>query len=212
MLYPALRYCEYNPENLAIERDEPWKSGSYCLCLLVCALWPARAALSLRIATHRKAPAQGSLAPEPLSPAGQQELHAILNSGRLPDLQWPNFSQQSAAVKEFYDQAGYRLGWTRGAKPTRQALESIGILRNANQKGLDANDYDGERWEDRLEALQSHGAGSESALVKFDVALTVDAIRYGTDLHLGKVDPKTLHKDFDPDREKHNAGEYLWKT
>jgi L,D-transpeptidase YcbB len=31
-------------------------------------------------------------------------------------------------------------------------------------------------------------------------------------LHLGKVDPRTLHKDFDPEREKHNAGAFLWRN
>jgi L,D-transpeptidase YcbB len=182
------------------------------VCVGLCFMACSRSTVSSNAQQTATAPAQGSLAPEPLSPAGQQELQAILDRGRLPDLQWPNFSQQSAAVKEFYEEADGRLGWTRGGKPTRQALELIGILRNANQKGLDAKDYDGERWEDRLKALQSPGAASESALVKFDVALTVDAVRYGTDLHLGKVDPKALHKDFDPDREKHNAGEYLWKN
>jgi L,D-transpeptidase YcbB len=48
--------------------------------------------------------------------------------------------------------------------------------------------------------------------VKFDVALTVSAIRYASDLHLGKVDPKVLHKNFDPDREKHDPGEFLWRN
>ena len=182
------------------------------VCVGLCFMACSRGTVSSNAQQTATAPAQGSLAPEPLSPTGQQELHAILDSGRLPDLQWPNFSQQSAAVKEFYDQAGYRLGWTRGGKPTRQALELIGILRNANEKGLDAKDYGGERWEGQLKVLQSPKAATESTLVKFDVALTVEAIRYGTDLHLGKVDPKTLHKDFDPDREKHNAGGFLWKN
>jgi L,D-transpeptidase YcbB len=182
------------------------------VCVGLCFMACSRGTVSSNAQQTATAPAQGSLAPEPLSPTGQQELHAILDSGRLPDLQWPNFSQQSAAVKEFYDQAGYRLAWTRGGKPTRQALELIGILRNANEKGLDAKDYGGERWEGRLKVLQSPNAATESTLLKFDVALTVEAIRYGTDLHLGKVDPKTLHKDFDPDREKHNAGGFLWKN
>jgi L,D-transpeptidase YcbB len=182
------------------------------VCVGLCFMACSRGTVSSNAQQTATAPAQGSLAPEPLSPTGQQELHAILDSGRLPDLQWPNFSQQSAAVKEFYDQAGYRLAWTRGGKPTRQALELIGILRNANEKGLDAKDYGGERWEGRLKVLQSPNAATESTLVKFDVALAVEAIRYSTDLHLGKVDPKTLHKDFDPDREKHNAGEFLWKN
>jgi len=47
--------------------------------------------------------------------------------------------------------------------------------------------------------------------VKFDAALTVSATRYLSDLHLGKVDPEALHKDFDPERQKHNSGAFLWR-
>jgi L,D-transpeptidase YcbB len=155
---------------------------------------------------------QNSGEAQSLTPAGEQELRSIVASGKLPELQWPNFSQQSAAVKEFYDEAGYRLAWSRDGKLTAQATELIGILQNADQKGLDSKDYDGERWPERLKHLQNPAGASESALVNFDVALTVSAIRYGTDLHLGKVDPRTLHKDFDPEREKHNAGAFLWRN
>jgi murein L,D-transpeptidase YcbB/YkuD len=156
--------------------------------------------------------AQNSGTPESLSAAGEQELRAIVASGRLADLQWPNFSENSAAVKGFYDESADQLGWSRGGKPTRQAIETIGILEEADQKGLDSRDYDALKWPERMKALERPGGATESALVKFDVALTVSAIRYGTDLHLGKVDPKILHKDFDPEREKHNAGEFLWKS
>ena len=147
-----------------------------------------------------------------LSPAGQQELRALAESGRLVDLQWPNFSDHDGAVREFYAQAGYKLAWSRDGKPTAQATELIGILENADQKGLDNKDYDGARWPDRLKALQSSSTATESALAKFDVALTVSAIRYGLDLHMGKVDPKVLHKDFDPDVHTHDPGTYLWKN
>jgi hypothetical protein len=51
--------------------------------------------------------------------------------------------------------------------------------------------------------------GSVARLTGFDVALTVSAIRYGLDLHLGKADPKVLHKDFDADVHKHDPGAYL---
>jgi murein L,D-transpeptidase YcbB/YkuD len=149
---------------------------------------------------------------ESLSAAGERELREIVASGRLADLKWPNFSENSAAVKRFYDESGNRLGWSRGGKPTPQAIESIGILEEADKKGLDSRDYDGAKWPERLKVLQSPGGATESALVKFDVALTVSTIRYGTDLHLGKLDPKILHKDFDPEREKHDAGEFLWKS
>ncbi|HUL32927.1 MAG TPA: L,D-transpeptidase family protein [Candidatus Eisenbacteria bacterium] len=147
-----------------------------------------------------------------LSPAGEQELRALVESGRLVDLQWPNFSERRDSVKEFYDLAGYRLAWSHAGKPTGQATELIGILEDADQKGLDNKDYDGARWPERLKTLQSPSAAPESALIKFDVALTVSAIRYGLDLHLGKVNPQVIHKDFDPGVHKHDPGGYLWKN
>ena len=72
--------------------------------------------------------------PESLSPAGEQELRAIVASGRLPDLQWPNFSAHSRDVKEFYEEDSFKLGWSQGARPTAQALELIEILQHAEQK------------------------------------------------------------------------------
>jgi murein L,D-transpeptidase YcbB/YkuD len=147
-----------------------------------------------------------------LSPAGEEELRALVDSGRLSDLQWPNFSDHRDAVKEFYNLAGYRLAWSQGGKPTAQATELVGILENADQKGLNTKDYDGARWPDRITMLQSPPAATESTWIKFDVALTVSAIRYGLDLHLGKVNPKLLHKDFDPEIHQHDAGAYLWKN
>ena len=146
-----------------------------------------------------------------LSAAGEQELRAIVASGRLEDMQWPNFSDYGVSVKEFYDEAAYKLGCSQGEKPTPQALEMIALLENADQKGLDKVDYDGDRWQRRLTEIQGAGAEAEAALIKFDVALTVSAMRYISDLHLGKVDPKTLHKDFDPERHKYDLGEFLRK-
>lgn len=147
-----------------------------------------------------------------LSARGEQELRVLVESGHLADLQWPDFSEHRDAVKEFYDLAGYRLAWSQDGKPSAQASALIGILEDADQKGLDNKDYDGARWPERLKTLQSPSAATESALIKFDVALTVSAIRYGHDLHLGKVNPKVLHKDFDPDVHKHDPGAYLWKN
>jgi L,D-transpeptidase YcbB len=147
--------------------------------------------------------------PEPLSEAGQQELRSILSAGKLPELKWPNFSDHAASVRQFYEESDYRLAWSRGAKPTAQALEMIAILEDADKEGLDSKDYDGPRWPDRVKDLQSSNRATESARVKFDVALTVSASRYVSDLHLGRVDPEELHKDFDPERPHHDAGAFL---
>jgi len=152
---------------------------------------------------------QGPLAYDSLSAAGQQELRAIVNSGSLSDLQWPKFAERNDAVKEFYEETGYKLGWIRAGNPTPQALELIGILQEADKKGLESKDYDGLRWAHRLQELQSGDGDAESRRLKFDVALTVSGARYISDLHLGRVHPATLHKDFDPERQHHNPGEFL---
>jgi murein L,D-transpeptidase YcbB/YkuD len=146
---------------------------------------------------------------EELGPAGQQELRDIVSTGKLEGMQWPNFADHIASVKEFYEETGYKLAWSQNGKPTPQALELIRILKEAESKGLDSKDYDGPRWPDRLKALQSDSGPRESPRIRFDVALTVSGARYISDLHLGKVDPENLHKDFDVERQHHDSGAFL---
>ena len=158
-----------------------------------------------------QAPSAASTPAEPLSASGQTQLRAVLEKGRLDELQWPNFSDYVAPTKEFYEKAGYALEWSRGGKPTQQALELIGILQQAGNKGLDSKDYDGERWAARVKALTEASSKDESALVNFDLAMTVSGMRYSSDLHLGKVDPRTLHTDFEPERNEYDLCDFLLK-
>ena len=156
-------------------------------------------------APGRSQAAQKSM--EPLGPQGEQQLRKIIQAGTLSDLQSPNFSRQRASVKSFYEETGYKLAWSENGKPTRQARELIQILNDAEQKGLDSKDYDGGRWAERVKALE--GGGSEAERVKFDVALTVSGTRYISDLYFGAVNPKILHKDFDPERKQGDPGKFL---
>jgi L,D-transpeptidase YcbB len=167
------------------------------------------------------APKQESAAPQapsatnspgdPLSPDGQAQMRALLEKGRLEELQWPNFSDYATQTKEFYEKAGYALEWNRGGKPTQQALELIAILQQAGNKGLDSKDYDGERWPGHLKSLPTTETKDERALMNFDLALTVSAMRYASDLHLGKVDPRMLHTDFEPERNEYDLADFLLK-
>jgi len=162
-----------------------------------------------RVSAGSKASARQDTA-QVLSAEGTAELDRIIGSARLADLRWPDFSDRREGVEGFYTTGNNRLGWIRSEKPTPQALELIGLLENAELKGLDPEDYDGARWPGRIQELQKDA--SEPNLLRFDVAVTVSAVRYLRDLHLGKVSPTTLHKDFDPDRKKHNAGVFLWEN
>lgn len=88
-----------------------------------------------------------------LSASGEQELRALIESGRLADQQWPNLAVHGDAVREFHNLAGYRLAWSQAGRPTAQATELIGILEDADQKGLANKDYHGAWWPQRLQTV-----------------------------------------------------------
>ena len=85
-----------------------------------------------------------------------------MDSDRLADLQWPDFSDYGKWVKEFYESSNYGLAWTRGGKPTAQARELIAILDDAEEKGLDRRDYDDGRWNERIKSLDGAAVPDES--------------------------------------------------
>ena len=158
----------------------------------------------------RRDPAQSSGAPQQLSAAGQEQLRGMVQSGNLPELRWPNFSDYTKHVTKFYDAYGYALPWVRDMQPTGQAQQVIAALLEADQKGLSAEDYDGARWKDRLAKLKPTAAQpSEADAVNFDLALTVCVMRYISDLHIGKVNPKHFDFAFDVESRKYELPDFL---
>ena len=95
-------------------------------------------------------------------------------------------------------------------EPTPQALQVIAVMQQAAQKGLSAEDYDGSRWSDRLAKLKpATRQPAEADAVKFDLALTVCAMRYISDLHIGRVNPKHFAFAFDEESKKYDLAEFL---
>jgi murein L,D-transpeptidase YcbB/YkuD len=87
--------------------------------------------------------------------------------------------------------------WIRGGHPTAQARAIIAQMQKAAFKGLDPGDYDAARWDERLAALAEAANGTrETDQVNFDVALTVSVMRFISDLHVGRVNPKRVKFDF----------------
>jgi murein L,D-transpeptidase YcbB/YkuD len=153
---------------------------------------------------------RSAASPEPLSAQGQASLHAILEARNLPDLRWPDFSDYAPQLQKFYAAYGYALPWVRESEPTVQAQQIIALLSKSEQKGLSAEDYDGPRWGDRVARLKAASPqASEADEVRFDVALTVCAMRYISDLHIGKVNPKRLDFGFDVEAKRYDLPEFL---
>ena len=162
--------------------------------------------------TQAETSAQSVPAPQQLSPEGQASLRAIIQAQNLSDLRWPDFSDYSRLMTEFYQSYGYSLPWVRGMEPSAQAQQVIAILKNADQEGLFAEDYDGPRWGDRVAKLKPIAPQpSETDAVRFDAALTVCVMRYVSDLHIGKVNPKHFGFGFDIEARKYDLPGFLKK-
>ena len=173
-------------------------------------LWGHGMGSARRARAQAEISAKSDAAPQQLSAQSQASLRAIIQAGNLPDLSWPDFSDYDKHVQKFYESYRYSLPWVREGNATAQARQVIALLLQADQKGLAAEDYDGPHWADRLAKLKPAAPQpSEADAVRFDVGLTVCVMRYISDLHIGKVNPKHFDFGLDVEAKKYDLPEFL---
>jgi L,D-transpeptidase YcbB len=112
----------------------------------------------------------------------------LIEAGELPDLRWPDFTNYREQVRQFYGPA-FSLAWTSNSVPTPQALALIQAMRRAEERGLEPEDYDASRWTDRLARFSPSASLTPDELARFDLALTVSALRYVSHLNHGRLNP-----------------------
>jgi L,D-transpeptidase YcbB len=148
------------------------------------------------------------------APAGQTlsasaipALHGVVDSARNPDLRWSDFTPYKTEVSKLYETSGYSLIWVQNSGVRPQGMAVIGLLQNADAKGLDPEDYDGSRWQGRLLKLGQHP--SDQDLISFDTALTVSAMRYIRAIHSGRVNPKEFKFQLDMESGQLPLAEFI---
>jgi murein L,D-transpeptidase YcbB/YkuD len=151
-------------------------------------------------------PAQEASSPNSEVIAGQ--LRTIAGAGTLADLTWPNFSDYQQQVQGVYEAVNYTPVWVRDGQATTQAQAVITALENSRQKGLTPGGYDATRWSSRLSALKSAPADA-NRVAHFDAALTVCAMRYISDLHIGRVNPKYFKVGIDVAPKSYDLPQFL---
>lgn len=150
--------------------------------------------------------------PQRLTAEGESELRGIVAAGKLETLQRPEFGEYQAELGDFYNSAGYALTWVVRSRPTAKARIVIKRLQAADNDGLLAQDYDSPLWADRLAKLSVPGRPApEPELLRFDLALTVCAMRYSLDLHLGRINPQPFRSAFDVEPDIHGPSDFLRK-
>ncbi len=139
---------------------------------------------------------QGKSNAKPNSSDFASNLQAVAGSPQLSSMKWANFADYQKEVQQFYGNRNWELAWTRDGKPTDAATHLIGIFGDAAKKGLQPDDYDASRWSERVNGLKGNAQNGD-ALAQFDAELTVAAMRYMSDLHLGRINPQSLNFDID---------------
>jgi murein L,D-transpeptidase YcbB/YkuD len=147
----------------------------------------------------------GSLSTAASPQAADNVIRDMVASGKLDDLRWPNFPDYKIHLSSFYEPNGYRPAWIQGGQPTPQALSMIGLFKEAWKKGLEPEDYDASRWDNRLGAIQSSGTDPS----RFDVALTVCTMRFVSDLRIGRIDPQHFKFGLSVDQKKYDLAQFV---
>jgi murein L,D-transpeptidase YcbB/YkuD len=141
----------------------------------------------------------------------------ITNSPRLAIMKWSNYSDYQPQVQQFYDDRNYELAWTRNGIPTYAAMQLIQLFKDAAQKGLKPEDYDASLWPQRVARLNTirlkhdDSDNAHDVIAEFDAAVTISAMRYISDLHVGRINPQSLNFDIDvpAKRAAFNVADFL---
>jgi murein L,D-transpeptidase YcbB/YkuD len=200
-VFANLRRC---PQ--AAERPAPAR-GRRMLVAMFAAATLAVCAAARQARAQTAAPA--TVASPAVAPAGAA-IQSLAAAGTLPELHWPDFSDYRSAVAEFYSTGGWAPAWTTDGAPTVAALGMIDLFRQARLKGLNPDDYDSRLWSARLARLRSEGLHAAPAdIARFDIAMTVCAMRYLSDLHLGRVNPNHVKFFLDAGSKKLDLAQTL---
>jgi murein L,D-transpeptidase YcbB/YkuD len=144
----------------------------------------------------------------PNAEAVAEQLRTIAAAGTLADLTFPNFPDYSQRVQALYQSVNYAPVWVRDGQAKPQALAMITAFQSSRQKGLNPEDYDASHWPQRLDALKNR-PGDANTVAYFDAALTVSAMRYISNLHIGRVNPKHFQVGFDVEQKKYDLPQFL---
>jgi murein L,D-transpeptidase YcbB/YkuD len=132
---------------------------------------------------------------------------SLLAHGHDARIGCSDFQTERLALGRVYRPPAEALWWTaKGIKPT--ARTAISLLRAADTQGLVPQDYDVQYLEHAADGLAAADAPAPPDVARFDVALSVSMIRFLTEVHRGRADPRRAGFDYHAG-EVHDIGELL---
>ncbi|OAI05634.1 hypothetical protein A1353_10690 [Methylomonas methanica] len=126
-------------------------------------------------------------------PGVRQAIESLLASKQQPLLSQADFSQYSDALKQLYQMNANQPIWLGEGRSVKNREDALSLLSNAKADGLNADAYEVERLRGYLQQAATLPQSATTALVSYDVALSIALVHFARDLHVGRVDPR----DFD---------------
>ncbi|MGX2032218.1 L,D-transpeptidase family protein [Methylocaldum gracile] len=130
-------------------------------------------------------------APELIPDTPAVHIQSLLKEGTHPKLRWGKFPDYKAQLEQLYYQNGLTPLWLNEGRPTPQAETLVASLAEADSKGLNAADYDAEllgKWLSEFDTT----AANPREVASFDVALSLVAMRYVSNLYVGRINPNNI--------------------
>jgi L,D-transpeptidase YcbB len=122
----------------------------------------------------------------------EDTLRQIIEEGNPAYLDWSTALADRELIGRLYAANGYRLLWSDGEKPSTAALVLLQELRHASDRGLDPEDYPGNRLAYLLIDLIDSGHPGVEQWALFDASLSLAGLRFLSDLHYGRIDPASV--------------------
>jgi murein L,D-transpeptidase YcbB/YkuD len=119
-----------------------------------------------------------------------------------------NFIGDQQNAQKVYEAIQYSPAWVREGQATPQAIAVISAIESSQQKGLNPEDYDASHWPGRMATLKA-APGNADTVANFDFALTVSALKYLSNLRIGRVNPKPLEFGIDLDQKHYDLPQFL---
>lgn len=124
----------------------------------------------------------------PIADTASAHIESLIREGVHPALRWSAFTDYQSELQQLYRQNAMLPLWVREGQATPQARAVMAHLTSADSRGLNSADYDAElltRWSSEL-------TPNPRDITSFDVALSLCALRYSSNLYLGRINPRRV--------------------